>query len=64
MFAICEKMLKNEKTADIFSLNPNFDERLRDNEKYSVKFAHNNRLKDSAIPALARMLNDDARQKK
>ena len=59
-----KKCLKNEKTADMFPLNPNFDERLRDNEKYSVKFAHNNRLKDSAIPALARMLNDDARQKK
>ena len=48
----------------MFPLNPNFDERLRNNEKYSVKFAHNNRLKNLAIPAFAPMLNDDARQKK
>ena len=53
--------LKNEKMADMFPLNPNYDEKLRNSEKYQVKFAHNNRLKDSAIPALQRMLNDDAK---
>ena len=53
--------VKNEKMADMFPLNPNYDKRLRNSEKYQVKFAHNNRLRDSAIPALQRMLNEDAK---
>ena len=49
--------LKNKKTAGMFPLNPNYDPKLRNSEQYDVKFAHTNRLRDSAIPALQRMLN-------
>ena len=44
--------LKNEKTAKMFPLNPYYNPKLRNSEKYDVKFVHNNRLRDSAIPAL------------
>ena len=54
-----KKCLKNNKTADMFPLNPNFNSSVRNSEKYEVKFAHKNRLKISPIPALQRMLNED-----
>ena len=59
-----KKCLKNKKTKDMFPLNPNYDSRLRYSEKYHVKFARSDRLKFSAIPALQRILNLDAKQKK
>jgi len=58
-----KKCLKNEKTNDMFPLNPNFDRRLRYSEKYQVKFANNDRLKFSAIPSLQRMLNEEHKLK-
>ena len=58
-----KKCLRNEKTRGMFPLNPNFDPRLRHSEKYQVKFAHNNRLMFSSIPALQRMLNEDHKLK-
>ena len=54
-----KKCLKNEKTVEMFPLNKNFDPKLRNSNRYEVKFASTNRLKDSAIPALQRMLNED-----
>ena len=54
-----KKCLRNEKTAGMFPLNQNYGERLRNSNRYEVKFANNNRLRDSAIPALQRMLNED-----
>ena len=51
--------LKNEKTAKMFPLNPYYNPKMRNSEKYDVIFAHNNRLLDSAIPALQRRLNKD-----
>ena len=58
-----KKCLRNEKTRDMFPLNPNFDKRLRHSEKYQVKFAHNDRLKFSAVPSLQRMLNEEHKLK-
>ena len=43
----------------MFPFNPNFDLRFKHSEKYQVKFAHNNMLMFSSIPALQRMLNED-----
>ena len=54
-----KKCLKYEKTADMFPLNPAYNSSTRNSEKYQVKFAHTNRLKDSSIPYLQRLLNDD-----
>ena len=34
--------LRNEKTADMFPLNPSYNESSRNGEKYQVKFAHTN----------------------
>ena len=58
-----KKCLKNDKTAGMFPLNPCYDSRQRNSEKFQVKFAHNNRLKFSAVPALQRMLNNDAQSR-
>ena len=49
--------LKNENTAKMFPLNTYYNPILRNSEKYDVKFAHNNRLRDSAIPVLQQMIN-------
>ena len=49
--------LTNEKTARMFPLNQNYDKRLRNANRYEVKFAHNNRTRDSAISPLQCMLN-------
>ena len=57
-----KKCLRNKKTSSMFPLNPNYDSRLRNPEKYHVKFAHSDRLKFSAIPALQRLLNEDAKK--
>ena len=51
-----EKCAKSEKFADLFPLNPSSAD-LRNNEKYKVKFARTSRLKDSAIPAMQKLLN-------
>ena len=51
---------KKEKTSHMFPLNPEYNPSLRKSEKYQVKFAHHNRLRDSAIPALQRLLNEDS----
>ena len=46
------KCTKNERFKDLFPLN-----NPQNNDKYTVKFAHTNRLRDSAIPAMQRLLN-------
>ena len=59
-----KKCLKNEKTATMFPLNRNYNSRVRSSEKYEVNFAHNNRLRDSSIPFLQRLLNEDSKSNK
>ena len=49
--------LKNERTQDMFSQNPNFPEDTM--EKYTVNFASTGRLMNSAIPSMQRVLNSD-----
>jgi hypothetical protein len=44
--------IKKELTADLFPLN-----QKNKREKYKVKFAHTNRLKNSAVPYLQKLLN-------
>ena len=53
-----KKCLKNEKTANMFPVNPSYSDLTRNSEKYKVNFAHTDRLKYSAIPALQRLLNE------
>ena len=56
-----KRCIKNEKTASMFPPNPGYNSRVRDSEKYQVKFANNNRLRDSSIPYLQRLLNEDSK---
>ena len=49
--------VKNEKTSNMFPLNPS-DVDTRNHEKYHVQAARTDRLKDSAIPYMQRLLND------
>ena len=57
--SVLEKVMNN----DPYRLESKYDQQSRHPEKYQVKFAHNNQLKDSAIQALARMLNHYAKPK-
>ena len=49
--------VKNELTKDLFQLNPNGGTVSRNREKYQVTVANTDRLKDSAVPYLQRLLN-------
>ena len=51
-----DKCVKNDKFKDLFPLNEKRME-VRSNEKYLVKFANTERLKNSSIPAMQRLLN-------
>ena len=53
-FAI--KCVKNEKTKNMFPLNPN-TVNTRHSEKYMVTKARTSRLANSAIPSMQRLLN-------
>ena len=55
-----KKCIKHEKAKDLFPLN--LDHRNKD--KYKVQFARTDRLKDSSIPQLQRLLNADASKRK
>ena len=48
---------KNELTRDLFQLNPNGGTVSRNREKYLVTMANTDRLRDSAVPYLQRLLN-------
>ena len=50
----CEK---NELTKDLFPLNPTSGPGTRSKDKYQVLHANTDRLKDSAVPYLQRLLN-------
>ena len=53
-----KKCLKHEKTQDMIPLNQNYTN-TREREKYVVQHARTSRLKDSAIPQMQRMLNNE-----
>ena len=48
---------KNELTKDLFPLNPNSGLETRNQDKYKVLHANTDRLKNSAVPDLQRLLN-------
>ena len=50
-----QKCIKNPKTADMFPLNETRSTRTK--EKYKVIHAYTERLKNSALPQMARQLN-------
>ena len=58
-----KKSLKFDQTKDMFPLNPPNQCNTRDSEKFRVKFARTDRLLNSSIPQLQRLLNEDARSK-
>ena len=57
------KSIKYEKTQDIFPLNSNASS-ARVGEKFEVTFARTNRLANSAVPYMQRLLNAHEKQKK
>ena len=55
-----KKCLENKKTENLFPLNKNIHNmESRMTEKFKVKFAHTERLKQSSIPYMQRLLNND-----
>ena len=58
---MCVKFAKNcaqnELTKDLFPLNPADGLETRNKEPYRVLFANTDRLRDSAVPYLQRLLN-------
>ena len=54
-----DKCIKSDRFKDLFPLNTN-PTGVRNIEKYAVKFAHTDRLKDSSIPAMQRLMNRKA----
>ena len=60
-----KKCTQNEKTFNMFPINKNYHSmKLRNREKYVVKFANTDRLKNSAIPYMQRLLNNELNTKK
>ena len=49
------KCTKNQKTSEMFPLNPNKCTRV--SETYKVPFAYTSRYANSAVPSMARLLN-------
>ena len=55
-----KKCLENKKTENLFPVNKNtHNMKSRMTEKFKVKFAHTERLKQSSIPYMQRLLNSD-----
>ena len=52
-----QKCVKSDRFKGLFPVNKN-----NHSEKFTVKFAHTDRLKDSSIPALQRILNKSAKK--
>ena len=51
--------LKNEKVTNFFPLNLKNHKNTRNHESFKVNFAHRKRYKNSTIPTMQRMLNND-----
>ena len=52
-----QKCVKSDRFKGLFPVNEN-----NHSEKFTVKFAHTDRLKDSSIPAMQRILNKSAKK--
>ena len=57
-YNFAKKCTKNSKTQHMFPKNENVRQ-TRYPEKFKVPFAYHSRLKNSAIPRMARQLNGD-----
>ena len=55
--------MKYDNTKDIFPVNTS-NERTRWHEKYAVTFAHTDRLANSAIPYMQKLLNGYEKENK
>ena len=54
--------IKNGKLNDLFPVNEKTHKmKTKDDEKYKVKFANTDRLKNASIITMQNMLNDDAK---
>ena len=51
--------LKNENLKDMFPLNDDSHQNTREREVFKVTFAHKDRLKNSSIPYMQRLLNSN-----
>ena len=56
--------LKNEKVKNFFPLNLKNVKNTRNHESFKVNFANRKRYKNSTIPSMQTMLNDDEISKK
>ena len=54
-----KKCTKSSQVKDMFPINPMLNMKMRHPEKYKVNMARTDRLKDSAIPFMQRLLNQD-----
>ena len=60
--SFAKRCLKNPHTKQMFPLNPENIQNVRQPEKYSVNFARTKNYRNSAVPYCQRLLNDDHRQ--
>ena len=60
--SFAKKCVKNMKTQDIFPMNTS-ENKTRWHEKYEVTFAFTDRLRNSAIPYMQRLLNASEKEK-
>ena len=58
VFKFAKNCQKNELTKDLFPLNSNSGLGTRNQDKYNVLHANTDRLRDSAVPYLQRLLNN------
>ena len=54
-----KKCLKFDKSREMFPRNDDNTHNIRNSEEFQVNFARNNRLRDSAIPMMQRLLNQN-----
>ena len=58
-----KKCLESDKTQELFPLNENNHVmKGRNTEKYQVNFANTDRLKNSSLPYMQRLLNSDVKK--
>ena len=57
-----KKCTKTQKVKDMFPLRENIhDMDIRNEERFIVKYGHTERLKNSAVPYIQRLLNEECK---
>ena len=59
-----KKCIQNEKTRNMFPISKDKNYMLRKKNRYIVKNAKTNRLQQSAIPYMQKLLNEDYKKSK